>query len=195
MTLVGMLKNILIESKKDNKMNPTQKSKFLALILRHDPSTIGVKIDSNGWVNVKEFLEKSNSYGVPFTIEELKNIVRNDNKQRYSFNEDGTLIRANQGHSITVDVELKETEPPKLLYHGTVDRFLPSIKENGLKKMSRLHVHLSEDFRTAERVGSRRGTPIILKILAKEMFQDGFKFYLSENNVWLTEEVPSKYII
>lgn len=139
-------------------MNPTQKSKFLALILRHEPSTIGIKMDSNGWINTKEFIEKSNNNGIPFTFEELENIVKEDNKKRYSFNEDKTFIRANQGHSINVNVELKEVEPPQFLYHGTVNRFLSSIQKEGLKKMSRLHVHLSEDIRTAEIVGNRRGT-------------------------------------
>lgn len=124
----------------------------------------------------------------------MEEIVRTDNKQRYSFNEDKTLIRANQGHSVSVDVELKEKEPPEFLYHGTADRFLKSIMTEGLKPMSRLYVHLSKDIETANKVGKRHGNPAILKVNSGQMNQDGIKFYLSENGVWLTSKVDVKYL-
>lgn len=124
----------------------------------------------------------------------LEEIVRTDNKQRYRFNEDKTLIRANQGHSITVDVELEEQEPPEFLYHGTAERFLKSIMEEGLKPMSRLYVHLSKDQETAEKVGKRHGKPVVLKVHSGQMNRDGCSFYLSENSVWLTKRVDVKYI-
>ena len=126
-------------------------------------------------------------------METLEDIVATDNKQRYSFNEDKSLIRANQGHSIPVDVELKENEPPEFLYHGTATRFLNSILNDGLKPMSRLYVHLSKDIETAWKVGKRHGDPVILKINSRDMYKDGYKFYLSENGVWLTEKVDAKY--
>ncbi len=125
----------------------------------------------------------------------LEEIVRTDNKQRYSFNEDKTLIRANQGHSIPVDVELEEKQPPQYLYHGTAERFLDSIMSDGLKPMSRLYVHLSQDKETAVKVGKRHGSPVVLKIKAEEMWKDGIKFYLSQNGVWLTKYVDNKYIV
>jgi len=124
----------------------------------------------------------------------LEEIVRTDNKQRYFFNEDRTLIRANQGHSIPVDVELEEKQPPQYLYHGTADRFLDSIMAEGLKPMSRLYVHLSADEETAVKVGKRHGKPIVLKIRAEEMWKEGVKFYLSQNGVWLTKYIDKKYI-
>ena len=123
----------------------------------------------------------------------LEEIVRTDNNQRYSFNEDKTLIRANQGHSIPVDVELKEQEPPELLYHGTAAGFLASIEREGLKPMGRLYVHLSKDAGTAVNVGKRHGKPVVLKIHSSEMYHDGHVFYLSENGVWLTKKVEPKY--
>ncbi len=124
----------------------------------------------------------------------LEEIVSTDEKQRYSFNEDKTLIRANQGHSIQVDVELEETAPPEILWHGTGEKFVSSIDEQGLIPKSRLYVHLSKDVETATKVGSRHGKPVLFKVLASEMQKDGYKFYLSKNGVWLTKEVPVKYL-
>lgn len=124
----------------------------------------------------------------------LEEIVRTDYKQRYSFNEDKTLIRANQGHSIPVDVELKEEGPPEFLYHGTADRFIKAIMEEGLKPMSRLYVHLSKDMETANKVGKRHGNPVILKVHSGQMRREGIQFYLSENGVWLTKKVDVKYL-
>ena len=127
-------------------------------------------------------------------LEMLKEIVRTDEKGRYRMSEDGTLIRANQGHSIPVDVELKETKPPKVLYHGTAERFLPSIMAQGLKSMSRLYVHLSGDYETAVKVGKRHGKPVVLSVDTERMTRDGAVFYQSENGVWLTGPVESKYL-
>ena len=126
--------------------------------------------------------------------ETLERLVRENDKQRYTFNSDHTKIRANQGHSIEVDVELKEQEPPSLLYHGTARRFLSSIWQKGLVKMTRQHVHLSADEETARKVGSRHGSPVVLEVNAGKMFQDGFHFFLSENGVWLTDHVPQAYL-
>ncbi|WBW94719.1 RNA 2'-phosphotransferase [Oceanirhabdus sp. W0125-5] len=177
------------------KNKSTNLSRFLSMILRHKPQVIGIKLDRNGWCSVEELLDKMNAFGKKITIEDLNKIVKTDNKQRYSFSEDKKRIRANQGHSIYVELGLKESVPPVILFHGTVDRFLDNIKDKGLLKMSRQHVHLSGDIKTAEKVGNRRGTAIILKIEAGKMHRDGFKFYLSENGVWLTDYVPSEYII
>ena len=169
-------------------------SVFISLILRHKPETIGVQLDEHGWANVDELISSISSTGKKIDMEILEEIVRTDNKQRYSFNEDKTLIRANQGHSIPVDVELKEQQPPQVLYHGTASKFLDSIMQDGLKPMSRLYVHLSSDIETAMKVDKRHGEPVILKINSKEMCNDGIKFYLSENGVWLTKSVNKKYI-
>lgn len=169
-------------------------SKYISLVLRHDPGVAGIQLDEHGWANVEELLEGINSTGRKIDIKMLAEIVATDNKQRYSFNADETLIRANQGHSIPVDVELSEQEPPELLYHGTADRFLASIMTDGLKPMSRLYVHLSKDIKTAAKVGGRHGKPVILKVDSGAMYRDGFKFYLSANGVWLTKYVESKYL-
>ena len=179
--------NIL--GKKDNL------SVFISLILRHKPDTIGINLDENGWANVDELLNGINESGRYIDISTLEEIVTADQKQRYSFSDDKTLIRANQGHSIPVDVELKEIEPPIFLYHGTADRFLENIRQEGLKPMSRLYVHLSNDIETATKVGKRHGKPMVLKINSGNMHKDGFKFYLSENGVWLTKDVPYKYMV
>ena len=169
-------------------------SVFISLILRHKPSEIGIQLDEHGWANVVELINGINNTGRNIDLEILKEIVRTDNKQRYSFNEDKSLIRANQGHSIPVDVELKEQQPPQFLYHGTASRFIDSIMQEGLKPMSRLYVHLSRDVETAMKVGKRHGEPVVLKIRSKEMHDDGIKFYLSENGVWLTNCIDKKYI-
>lgn len=169
-------------------------SKFISLILRHKPETIGITLDEHGWANVSELINGINNSGKIIDMKLLEKIVALDNKQRYSFNEDKTLIRANQGHSIPVDVELKEMVPPPILYHGTAERFLESILQQGLKPMSRLYVHLSKDIETAIAVGKRHGKPCVLKIDSNKMISDGIQFYLSENGVWLTKYVDSKYV-
>lgn len=169
-------------------------SKFLSLILRHKPEEIGIQLDQHGWANVAELISKMGENGTILTMGKLENIVETDSKGRYSFNHDKTLIRANQGHSIKVDLELKPVEPPEVLYHGTADRFIDSIMKSGLKPISRNHVHLSSDIETALKVGKRHGKAIILTINAQEMALKGHKFYISTNGVWLTDAVPTEFI-
>lgn len=166
---------------------------FISLVLRHKPDVANVTLDEHGWADVGELLAGINGIGRKINTDILEEIVESDSKQRYSFNYDKTLIRANQGHSIPVDVELKEQEPPEFLYHGTATRFLDSIVKEGLKPMSRLYVHLSKDVETALKVGKRHGNPVVLKIYSWNMHKDGYKFYLSENGVWLTKKVDVKY--
>lgn len=170
-------------------MNLTKTSKFISMVLRHKPEEIGITLDEHGWANVLELLN-----GVQIDMPTLERIVETDDKQRYSFNEDKTLIRANQGHSIPVDVELDEVEPPKYLWHGTGEKYTQSIFKVGLMPKSRLYVHLSYDTETALAVGKRHGTPVIFRIDALKMYQAGFKFYLSKNGVWLTKNVPVEYL-
>ena len=174
-------------------MGYKETSKYMSLILRHKPETIGISLDEHGWANVDELIAGI-SKTHEFNREMLEEIVRTDNKQRYSFNEDKTLIRANQGHSIPVDVELEEVEPPKYLYHGTGEKFRESIDAEGLKPKSRLYVHLSKDIETATKVGSRHGKPVIYKINCQKMAQDGYRFFLSANHIWLTKAVPPEYL-
>ena len=174
-------------------MDLTKTSRFISLILRHKPETIGIALDEHGWANVSELIDGiSKTQYIDMAM--LEKIVAIDNKQRYSFNEDKTLIRANQGHSIPVDVELPETKPPVILYHGTGEKYVKSIDEQGLIHKSRLYVHLSEDEQTAGTVGARHGKPVIYEIFAGEMYNDGYVFYLSVNGVWLTKAVPTKYM-
>lgn len=170
-------------------------SVFISLILRHKPSAAGIELDKHGWARVDELIEGVNSTG-RYTLDmaKLEEIVRTDSKQRYSFNEDKTLIRANQGHSISVDVELKKCEPPGILYHGTAEKFIDSIMKEGLKPGSRLYVHLSTDIETAMNVGRRHGKPFVFKINSGEMRRNGFDFFLSENGVWLTKSVPVEFL-
>lgn len=174
----------------------TKLSKYLSLILRHKPDEINISLDEHGWADVLELIKGINNTGRKIDFDLLEEIVRTDNKGRYSFNEDKTKIRANQGHSVRVDVELKEINPPDTLYHGTATRFIKSIldKKEGLKPMSRLYVHLSKDYDTAVKVGMRHGNAIVLEVNARQMKEDGYVFYLSENGVYLTESVPSKYL-
>jgi putative RNA 2'-phosphotransferase len=169
-------------------------SKLLSFILRHSPETIGLKLDENGWAEVSALIAKFDLYDRRIDFELLEYIVQNNDKKRFAFNDDKTKIRASQGHSISVELNLNETEPLAYLYHGTVERFLLDIKVQGLQKMSRQHVHLSADRETAVKVGGRRGKPIILTINSGAMHRAGYKFYLSDNNVWLTDVVPAEYI-
>ena len=175
------------------RMNNT--SKFISLILRHKPETIGISLDEHGWADVQELIEGVDRFpGHSLDMETLEEIVRTDAKQRYYFNEDHTLIRANQGHSIQVDVELEERIPPDVLWHGTGEKFVPSIDAQGLLPKSRLYVHLSSDPETAKVVGSRHGKPVIYQVDCRQMVADGYKFFLSANKVWLTKHVPAKYL-
>lgn len=170
-------------------------SKFLSLLLRHQPETIGLGLDENGWADVEELINKSKKRRMYFSLSDLEIVVAENDKQRFSFNEDKTKIRANQGHSIkNINLEFEAIEPPEYLYHGTVAKFIEPIKATGLQKMNRQNVHLSEDRETATKVGSRRGKPIILSINSGLMFRNGYEFYKSKNGVWLTDQVPSKFI-
>ncbi|MFH6945708.1 RNA 2'-phosphotransferase [Flavobacterium sp. FlaQc-50] len=169
-------------------------SKFLSFVLRHSPETIDLKLDENGWANVDELIPQSNKHKVPLDFDLLQVVVATNDKKRFIFNEDKTKIRASQGHSINVELNLNEVVPEGFLYHGTIAASIDSIKETGLQKMSRQHVHLSKDKETAIKVGGRRGKPVILTVDAERMQLEGFKFYLSENGVWLTDEVPARYI-
>ena len=171
-----------------------KESKFLSKILRHNPEIIGITLDENGFADVNNLLKGINEKGVYITFTMLENIVENDDKGRYAFNESKTKIRARQGHSIQVELNLKKCQPPTYLYHGTVEKFIAGIKEKGIIKMNRNYVHLSQNVETAKKVASRRGNPVILKISANQMSVDGYEFFVSENGVWLTNEVPVKYI-
>lgn len=168
-------------------------SVFISLVLRHKPDAAGIALDEHGWADVDELIAGINSTGRKIDMAILEEIVATDEKGRYNFNEDKSLIRANQGHSVQVDVELKEQKPPEFLYHGTAERFLEDILTEGLKPMSRLYVHLSKDIETATKVGKRHGNPVVLKVCSGEMCREGIKFFLSENEVWLTKTVPGKY--
>jgi len=176
------------------KKRATSISKYLSLVLRHDPAAAGVTLDAEGWVGVAELLAGAARHGFSFTRAELEEVVQTNEKQRFAFSVDSQRIRASQGHSVSVELGLTPETPPEVLYHGTVDRFLSSIMDQGLDKRSRQYVHLSPDVETATRVGSRRGQPVILKIAAANMHSDGFRFFCSANGVWLTERVPPQYI-
>lgn len=174
-------------------MDLTNTSRYISLILRHKPETIGITLDEHGWANVDELIRGvSKTHLLDMDI--LEEIVKNDNKQRYSFNEYETLIRANQGHSVPVDVELQQVEPPEYLWHGTGEKYVSSIDEKGLIPKSRLYVHLSEDTDTAVNVGGRHGKPVVYRVFSGNMVRDGYVFYRSVNGVWLTKEVPVRYL-
>ncbi|WP_295091620.1 RNA 2'-phosphotransferase [uncultured Catenibacterium sp.] len=167
-----------------------RKSRRLSYILRHCPESIGLELDDHGYGDVQKILDALN-----ITLTQLDTIVREDEKQRYSYNVDHTRIRANQGHSIPVNVDLKEVQPPDILYHGTATRFVSSILEEGILSQTRLYVHLSQDKETATKVGSRHGEPYVFIIDTKQMYKDGYKFFLSENNIYLTKIIPTKYLL
>lgn len=164
-------------------------SRFLSKVLRHDPGAAGIKLDKNGWANVKDILHRCK-----LKMPDLEEIVVTNDKKRFEFDQHKIRIRARQGHSIDVDVELKETFPTEDLFHGTSDRVKDLIKLEGIKKQSRNHVHLTKDAITAIDVGARHGTPCVFRVNAPQMVQDGFKFYLSNNGVYLTDYVPPVYI-
>lgn len=169
--------------------------KFISLILRHQPEAVGITLDEHGWADVNALINGINQTG-RYRLDRamLEEIVRDNNKQRYSFSEDGTKIRANQGHSVPVDVELPEAAPPEVLYHGTAERFAEAIRAEGLKPMGRLYVHLSKDKETALSVGKRHGKPHIFIVKAGEMARQGHTFWLSANGVWLAKAVPAEFL-
>ena len=169
-------------------------STFLSLVLRHHPERIGVTLDEQGWTSIDELLQAMRRRGRRLTEEELLEVVRTNDKQRFALSEDGTRIRASQGHSVTVELGYEPKTPPDELYHGTTDRFLSSIQAEGLVRGTRHHVHLSGDRTTAMKVGGRRGKPVILVVQAEPMVRHGHTFYRSANGVWLTKHVPPEYI-
>lgn len=179
----------------NNKDRDKRISKFLSLVLRHSPETIGITLDDAGYVQVKELIEKTNSSGRALTLELLERIVVENDKKRFAFSDDKKKIRANQGHSINVDLKLDKVIPPDVLYHGTPSTSKKIILQQGIKKMKRHHVHLSKDIKTANIVGSRRGNHIVFTIDAKKMHSDGYEFFVSDNDVYLTDFVESIYII
>jgi putative RNA 2'-phosphotransferase len=177
-----------------NEIEKKKISKFLSLILRHQPETIGLTLDENGWADVEELRVKSAKKRVYFTPEELDEVVETNNKKRFAFNDDKTKIRASQGHSIVIDLALVAQQPPDFLYHGTAESNISSILDKGIEKRTRQHVHLSADKETAIKVGMRHGKPVILTIRTGKMYNDGLSFYLSANGVWLTDFIGPQYI-
>jgi putative RNA 2'-phosphotransferase len=169
-------------------------SKFLSFVLRHQPGAIGISLDEGGWVEVETLLRGCAAHGRPLTRAELDEVVVTNAKQRFAFSSDGRRIRANQGHSTDVDLGYEPAEPPAVLFHGTVLRALPSIREQGLLPMARHHVHLSSDEATARAVGARRGKPVVLRVDAGAMRAAGHVFFRTPNGVWLTSAVPSAFI-
>jgi putative RNA 2'-phosphotransferase len=169
-------------------------SKFLSLVLRHQPDKIGIALDPAGWVGVRELLDALAKHGKSLSEAQLRHVVETSDKKRFAFSDDGLRIRASQGHSVDVELGYEPATPPDVLYHGTVERFLASIRAAGLQKGQRHHVHLSRDVETATKVGGRRGESVLLKIDAAAMAREGVVFYVSANSVWLTDHVPSNYI-
>jgi putative RNA 2'-phosphotransferase len=193
-------KNLLTKEKRSIKMSKIKNDdvslgRFISLVLRHEPSAAGITLDSEGWADVDELIRGICATGRKLDMETLERIVRENNKQRYSFNSDKTKIRANQGHSVDVHIDMKIMTPPEVLYHGTSASFIESIKEKGIKKMSRQYVHLSKDIDTAVKVGKRHGKPAVLVIDTVKMSEDGFVFRISDNGVWQSEDIPWKYVI
>lgn len=169
-------------------------SKFLSKYLRHEPERLGLTLAAGGWVEIEALLAACRAHNFPISRQELEEVVASNDKQRFSFDETGTRIRANQGHSVEVDLQLEPASPPPVLYHGTGERSVASIEANGLRKMARHHIHLSRDIATATRVGARHGKPIVFVIDAQAMSEAGHVFYLSANGVWLVESVPPEYL-
>ena len=169
-------------------------SKFLSLILRHEPETVGLKLGEAGWVGVNELLEAVSRHGMPLTLVQLNHIVATSDKKRFAFSEDGRKIRASQGHSVEVDLQYPPQTPPEVLYHGTATRVLDAIRKDGLQKMGRHDVHLSAETRVTLQVGGRHGKPVLLTIRAGDMQRAGFVFRRSANGVWLVDHVPPQFI-
>jgi len=177
-----------------NSKETKRTSKFLSLVLRHQPATIGIQLDDSGWVDVDVLLTAMSKNRRGITLDQLKHVVESNDKQRFSFSEDGKQIRATQGHSVKVDLGYQTSEPPETLCHGTPSRFVATIQEQGLKKMNRHHVHMHAQQSLAMAVGGRRGKPVLLVVRSKAMHDAGFEFFVTENNVWLTDHVPPEFI-
>lgn len=178
-----------------NDKQRTKLSKAMSLLLRHRPQLGKLTLDEQGWVNMDALIDGLGRLGIRTDPEQVEEVIVKCDKQRFAWDEIHDRVRANQGHSVAVQLDLPECEPPDTLFHGTVDRFLSAIRTKGLQKRNRHHVHLSGDRQTAQKVGQRRGKPVILNVDAKRMQADGYKFYLSNNGVWLTDHVPSEYLI
>ena len=170
-------------------------SKFLSLVLRHQPELIGITLDNNGWADIDELIEKSRGAQILLDPQIIKYIVDTNTKKRFALNDEQTKIRANQGHSIGIELNLPAAVPPNELYHGTAQRFVESISFSGLIRQQRQHVHLSADRETAVKVGARHGKPFVFTVMAGRMHDDGFVFFLADNGVWLTDHVPEKYLL
>lgn len=171
-----------------------QTSKFLSLVLRHAPERIGLVLDAQGWTSVDGLIAKANAAGVALDRDTLIDIVATSDKQRFTLSPDGTRIRAAQGHSIEVDLDLSPAVPPAVLFHGTARKNVDAILAEGLKPGKRRHVHLSPDTETARRVGMRRGAPMIFEVDTARMHADGFVFWQADNGVWLTDTVAPAYL-
>jgi putative RNA 2'-phosphotransferase len=169
-------------------------SKFLSLVLRHQPELIGITLDDQGWVTVAELKKKAAAYGKPFSLEELEYVVETNSKKRFAFSTDKKKIRASQGHSVEIDLGYEPQVPPETLYHGTASRFVESILKSGLDRRERTHVHLSVDVETAIKVGERHGQPVVVVVAAQKMQAAGHLFYLSDNGVWLTATIPTEFL-
>jgi putative RNA 2'-phosphotransferase len=169
-------------------------SKYLSKHLRHQPERLGLNLETGGWVKIEDLLAALKRNNFPVSREELNEVVEKNDKKRFSFDEKGEKIRANQGHSVEIDLQLEAKTPPETLFHGTNEKSVSAILEHGILKIARHHVHLSSDIETAKKVGSRRGKPLILAVDAEKMHKDGFEFFVSENGVWLVETVPPKYL-
>jgi putative RNA 2'-phosphotransferase len=169
-------------------------SKFLSFVLRHKPDAIGLALDPQGWASIDELIARGNAAGTQFSRQDLLNVVETSDKKRFSISADGLRIRAAQGHSVSVELGLPPQEPPPILFHGTATRFIESILSEGLKPQARQQVHLSANETTARRVGQRHGKPVILKVDARRMHAEGFKFYRADNGVWLTDHVPPEFL-
>ncbi|WP_105482280.1 RNA 2'-phosphotransferase [Abditibacterium utsteinense] len=178
-------------------MNPEEikkKSKWLSKHLRHLPELIGLELESGGWVDVEKLLAAAKKFHLSLSRAELEEVVKENDKQRFSLDASGQKIRANQGHSVEVDLELEAQTPPAILYHGTGAQNRDLLLREGLQKMRRHHVHLSRDIETARKVGARHGKPLIFEVDAAQMHADGFSFFVSDNGVWLIDEVPPRYL-
>lgn len=169
-------------------------SKFLSLVLRHKPEEIGIMLDESGWTSLDELLQATHGRGIALTLDEVKTVVATSDKQRFAISPDGLRIRANQGHSVPVELGYAAAVPPGTLYHGTSSQFLDAIRVQGLCKMSRHHVHLSASRDQALRVGQRRAHPVVLAVQSHAMHAAGLEFFLSTNGVWLTDHVPVTYL-
>lgn len=169
-------------------------SKFLSLVLRHEPERIGLILGEAGWVAVNELLQAVNRHGLALTLDQLKHVVATSDKKRFAFSEDGRRIRASQGHSVEVDLQYAPQTPPEILFHGTATRFIDGIRKDGLQRMQRHDVHLSAETKVTFQVGGRHGKPVLLTIRAGDMHRAGFVFRCSANGVWLVSHVPPEFI-